>query len=196
MQAAQTNGARLIAAENLYMYGDTGGQPISEKTSYKAHTKKGRVRQGMTESLFAAHKAGAVRVASVRGSDFFKPDDPIYGENVFAPARAGKAIKAIGSLDQPHTFTYTEDFGEALAIAGTNDAALGQAGHVPSEKPVTQRDLIALISEELGRPVRTQLDTPILMRLLGLFNPTLREMVEMMNGTVPILQDRKLPGFS
>ena len=134
MEAAATNGAKFIAAENLYMYGDPGGQPVCEDTPYNAHTQKGRVRREMTEALFTAHKAGRVRAASVRGSNFFGPDDPINAKNIFAPALAGKAISAIGSLDQPHTFTYTADFGKTLAIVGTRDAALGQAWHVPSEK--------------------------------------------------------------
>ena len=71
LQAAVANGAKFIAAENLYMYGDPHGQLIREDMPYKAHTQKGRVRQEMTEALFAAHRAGQVRAASVRGSDFF-----------------------------------------------------------------------------------------------------------------------------
>jgi nucleoside-diphosphate-sugar epimerase len=190
LQAAATNGAKLIAAENLYAYGDTHGKPLSEDTPYNAHTKKGRIRQEMTETLFAAHKAGKVRVASVRGSDFFGPLDRLYAENVFVPAMTGKAINAVGSLDQPHTFTYSVDFGKVLATIGTHDEALGQAWHVPSNAPITQRDLIKIITEEVGRPAKTNLGTPLVMRVLGLFNLGAREMVEMMyEFTQPFVMD-------
>jgi nucleoside-diphosphate-sugar epimerase len=190
LQAAVANGAKLIAAENLYMYGDTHGQAIREDLPYRAHTRKGRIRQEMTEALFAAHAAGQLRAASVRGSDFFGPDDPIYAENIFGPALTGKAINALGNLDQPHTFTYTADFGRALAIAGTHDQALGQRWHVPSEPAITQRALIQIIAEEVGRPTKTMLGTPLMVRALGLFNPGLREMAEMLyQFTQPFVMD-------
>jgi nucleoside-diphosphate-sugar epimerase len=180
LQAAIANQTKLIAAENLYMYGNTHGKKISEDMPYNAHTKKGRIRQAMTQSLFAAHQTGQARVASVRGSDFFGPNDRIYGDNIFAPALAGKSINAIGSLDQPHTFTYTVDFGKALALAGTNEAALGQVWHVPSNPAITQRVLIKMIAEEIQKPIKTILATPLIVWALGLFNPSLREMNEML----------------
>ncbi len=180
LQAAITNRAKLIAAENLYMYGNTHGEIIHEVLPHNAKTKKGQIRQTMTQSLFAAHQAGQARVAAVRGSDFFGPNDRIYGDNIFAPALAGKSINAIGSLDQPHTFTYTVDFGKTLAVAGTNDAALGQVWHVPSNPAITQRNFINLIAEEIQKPIKTILATPLMVRALGLFNPGLREMNEMM----------------
>ena len=190
LAAAVANGAKLIAAENLYVYGDTHGQPMREDMPYNAHTKKGRIRQAMTEALFAAHQSGQVRAASVRGSDFFGPDDSIYAENIFVPALHGKPVNALGNLDQAHSFTYTADFGAALAIAGTNDAALGRAWHVPSAPPITQRALVKLIEQEIGKPVRTSLGTPFIVRALGLFNPTLREIVEMMyEFTQPFVMD-------
>jgi nucleoside-diphosphate-sugar epimerase len=180
LQAAATNGAKLVAAENLYVYGDTHGKPFREDTPYNAHTKKGRIRQEMTQSLFAAHKSGMIRAASVRGSDFFGPGDRLYAENVFTPALTGKPINAVGNLDQPHSFTYTVDFGKALATIGTHDEALGQTWHVPSNEPITQRELIKIVTQEVGRPTKTSLGTPLIMRILGLFNPGAREMVEMM----------------
>ena len=127
LAVASANGARLIAAENLYMYGDPNGQPLTEAMPYHAHTVKGKVRQEMTEALFAAHAACKVRAAAVRGSDFFGPDDPIYGASSWPGPRGGK-VNLMGKSDQPHTFTYSADFGKALAIAGTHDEALGQTG--------------------------------------------------------------------
>lgn len=190
LQAAVANGAKVIAAENLYAYGDTHGTPFREDTPYNAHTKKGRIRQEMTETLFAAHKSGKVQVASVRGSDFFGPLDRLYAENVFMAALTGKPINAVGSLDQPHSFTYTVDFGKALATIGTHDEALGQTWHVPSNEPITQRELIKMITKEVGRPTKVNLGTPFMMRVLGLFNPGAREMVEMMyEFTQPFLLD-------
>jgi nucleoside-diphosphate-sugar epimerase len=178
--AAIANGAKFIAAENVYMYGDPGGRPLTEDTPYRAHTRKGKVRQAMTEAIFAAHAAGQVRAAVARGSDFFGPDDRVSAGQIFQPALQGKPVNMLGRLDQPHTFTYTPDFGKALAILGTRDEALGQAWHVPSDAPVTQRQLADLIAEEAGRPLNLRPAGRLALGTLGLFNPTVRELVEML----------------
>lgn len=180
LDAAAANNAKLIVAENLYMYGDVKGQPIREGMAYNAHTKKGKIRQEMTEAAFAAHRAGKVRVAAARGADFFGPDEPINSRLVFQPALTGRRVNLLGSLSQPHTFTYAPDFGKALAILGTHEEALGQAWHVPSAPPLTQAELVKILSEEAGHPVKAMAATPLVVRLLGLFNPAMAEMVEMM----------------
>ncbi len=146
--AAIRNNAKFIVAENLYMYGDTKGAPMTEDTTLNAHTKKGKVRQQMTEAIFAARSAGQVRAAVVRGSDFFGPDDMIYTENLFLPALQGRPVNAMGKLDQPHTWTYAPDFGKALALAGTRDEAIGQVWHVPSAPPMTQQQMFDLIGAD------------------------------------------------
>jgi nucleoside-diphosphate-sugar epimerase len=180
LDGAATNGARLIVGENLYMYGDPNGQPLTEASPYAAHTRKGAIRQAMTESLFAAHHAGKLRVASARASDFFGPDDPIYGGLWYQPALAGKRLNMLGRLDVPHTFSYVPDFGKALAILGMREEGLGRAWHVPSPPPVTQAELIALIGDALGYKVKGLAASALMVRLLGLVNPIVREMSEML----------------
>ncbi|MDQ2998881.1 MAG: NAD-dependent epimerase/dehydratase family protein [Chloroflexota bacterium] len=180
LDGAAANGARLIVGENLYMYGDPNGQPLTEASPYAAHTRKGAIRQAMTEALFAAHRAGKLRVASARASDFFGPDDPIYGGLWYQPALAGKRLNMLGRLDVPHSFSYVPDFGKALAILGTREEGLGRAWHIPSPPPVTQAELIALIEEQVGRPLKPVAAGAVMLGLLGLMNPIVREMSEML----------------
>ncbi len=179
LAGAAATGAKLIVAENIYMYGDTHGQPMSETTPYAAHTRKGQVRQQMTETLAAADRSGQVRVARARGSDFFGPHDMVSATNVFYPAIEGKRIKMLGRTDQPHTFTYAPDFGKLLATLGTNEAALGQVWHVPSNDPITQAQLANLIGEDIGAPVKTLATSKLILQMLGLTNKTIHETVEM-----------------
>jgi nucleoside-diphosphate-sugar epimerase len=180
LDGAAANGARLIVGENLYMYGDTNGQPLTEDTPYAAHTRKGAIRQAMTEALFAAHRAGKLRVASARASDFFGPYDLVYGGLWFQPALAGRRLNMLGRLDAPHTFSYVPDFGKSLAILGTREEGLGRAWHVPSPPPVTQAELIALIGNAVGYKVKGLAASALMVRLLGLVNPIVREMSEML----------------
>lgn len=174
--------ARLVIAENLYMYGDTDGQPMHEGMPYQAHTRKGQVRAAMSEAALAAHQAGKVQVALGRGSDFFGPWalGSSLGERVFYPALAGKSSSFVGRLDVSHTATYIKDFGRALAVLGQRDEALGRAWHVPNDRPrITQGEFAELIFGELGQPVKASAMGKFMLRLGGLFIPEARESVEM-----------------
>ncbi|MEW5872738.1 MAG: NAD-dependent epimerase/dehydratase family protein [Chloroflexota bacterium] len=181
LEAAASAGARLVIAENLYMYGAVAG-PIHEGLPYNAHTRKGKTRAHMAEAALAAHQAGKAQVAIGRGSDFFGPGvlASSLGDRVFAPALHGKTASAVGSLDLPHTYTYIDDFGEALAVLGERPEALGQAWHVPNPETLTQRQLITLIFDDLGLPPKMSGMGSLMMRLGGLFVPAARESVEMM----------------
>lgn len=175
--------ARLIAAENLYMLGDVDGQPITEAMPNAAKTRKGSVRGRMSEALFDAHRAGRLRVAAVRGSDFFGPgaaQQATLGERVFGAALAGKPMQTMGPLDVSHTFTYLGDFGRALAEVGSRDDALGEVWNVPNDRPtITQRELGTLIANAAGvAPRFAPLGRPMLI-LVGLFIPAVREFWEM-----------------
>jgi nucleoside-diphosphate-sugar epimerase len=180
LDAAAVNGAKFIVADNLYMYGDTNGQPVSEDMPYLAHTKKGKVRSEMSSAVMEAHRAGRVRAAIGRASNFFGPDDKAVTSYAIRPALAGKSINLLGRIDQLHTFSYTADFGKLLATLGTREEALGQIWFTPSPAPVTQLGLVKLLEDELGRKVKFIAAGKMMLSLLGLFIPDLRESVEML----------------
>src|ERR1700730_10855105 len=71
LAAAERAGALLVTLENVYAYGPTGGNPITEALPLAPTTSKGRTRAAMTTELLAAAAAGRVRVAIGRASDFF-----------------------------------------------------------------------------------------------------------------------------
>jgi nucleoside-diphosphate-sugar epimerase len=181
LEAAASAGAKYIVMENVYMYGDTNGRPITEDLPYNAHNKKGSLRARMAKEVLAAHQAGKVRAVMVRASDYYGPAvvESMAGERMFGFAIAGKAASAAGNLDAKHTYTYIDDVGKALAILGERDEALGQVWHVPNAEVTTTRQFINLIFEELGRPAKMSAVGKPMMRLAGLFIPAAREIVEM-----------------
>jgi nucleoside-diphosphate-sugar epimerase len=177
---ARQAGARLIVADNLYMYGEAGDQPLSETSPIRPCSAKGTVRAAMAQTVLDMHARGDLRVAIARASDFFGPEDRATTPRVFAPAVAGQVVNLLGRPDTAHTFSYAPDFGRALALLGMCDDALGQVWHVPSAAPVTQREFIALMEAELGKPIKTRYAGRGMLRMLGLFNPTIREVIEML----------------
>jgi nucleoside-diphosphate-sugar epimerase len=184
LAAAETHGARLVSMENVYMYGRPAGRPLTENRDYAAHTKKGKLRGRMAQELLDAHQAGRVAVAIGRASDYFGPRGGAQsnlGDRVFPAALAGKTASVLGDPDQPHTYTYIPDIGEGLAVLGENPDALGQVWHLPNDPDTrTTRQLCHLVFQQAGRsPARLRQVPPILLRLAGLTNPTVRELLEM-----------------
>jgi nucleoside-diphosphate-sugar epimerase len=175
--------AKLVLIENLYMYGDTDGKPMTEDTPYNAHTRKGRVRAEISEAAFAAHKEGRVHVTAARGGNFFGPwgTSSTMGARVFYPLLRGKPAQLIGRTDIPHTHTYLRDFGRALVILSERDEADGQAWHVPNDQPqMTQGELVRMFAEEAGLEPKMSSMGKLMMSIGGLFIPEAKEAVEMM----------------
>lgn len=183
MEGLTGSGAKLVLVENLYMYGETGGAPLTESTPYNTRTRKGKLRAEMSQAAFKAHAAGKLRVTAGRGSDFFGPWGlgSTMGERVFYPLLEGKAANLVGKVDLPHTHTYTRDFARALVILGESAEADGQAWHVPNDHPrVTQRQMVKMIAKAAGVETKFSAMGKWMMRLGGLFIPEAKESVEMM----------------
>jgi len=184
LAAAEATGARLVSMENVYMYGRPDGQPFTETSPYRAHTKKGQLRGRMARDLLTAHQQGRVPVAIGRASDYFGPRGGAQsnlGDRVFPAALRGKTATVLGDPDQPHTYTYIPDIGEGLATLGEHPDAPGEIWHLPNDPDTrTTRQLVDIIYRLAGQP-RTKLRgaPALLLRALGLVNPTVRELVEM-----------------
>jgi len=182
VEGVAANKAKLIVGDNLYMYGDTDGQPIRESLPYSAHTRKGKVRAQMAEALLEAHRVGKIRVAVGRSADFYGAHvlESIVGDRAFYPALAGKSASLVGNIDLPHTLTYIDDFGKALVILGERDEALGQVWHVPNAPTITQRQFMTLVFAEIGLPPKMSGMGRLMMQIGGIFIAGARETVEMM----------------
>ncbi len=184
LAAAEAAGARLVSMENVYMYGRPDGHPLTEERAYDAHTKKGQLRGRMAADLLAAHLAGRVEVAIGRASDYFGPRGGAQsnlGDRVFPAALNGKTATVLGDPDQPHTYTYIPDIGEALAVLGEHPDAPGDVWHIPNDPDTrTTRQLVDIVYQHAGhRRAKLRRLPPLMLRALSLANPTVRELLEM-----------------
>jgi len=176
--------AKLVLVENLYMYGETNGTPMTEDMPHNAHTKKGKTRSEMSKAALAAHRDGKLKVVIGRGSDFFGPwglPTAVMGERTFYPLLRGKPAQLIGNINIPHTHTYIPDFGKAFVILGERSEADGQAWHVPNDMPrVTQRELVMMVAKAAGVEPKMSAMGRSMMWIGGLFIPEAKETYEMM----------------
>ena len=181
LTAAEHAGALLVTLENVYAYGPTSGQPMTEDLPLAATTSKGRTRAAMTEELLSAADGGRVRIAIGRSSDFFGAGatESTLGMRVFGNAVAGKRADFIGNPGLPHTYSYVPDIAAGLATLGTDERAAGQVWHLPGPETMTTRSLLDLIAAEVGHPVAVRDVPPLALRALGLVSPLMRGLAEM-----------------
>ena len=179
--AASAAGARLVFADNLYMYGPGAGV-MTEDTPQRATDKKGRLRREMAEELLAADRAGDVRVAIGRSSDYFGPGgiSSSLGERVFEAAVQGKRVPWLGSADQPHSVAYLPDIARGLVTLGLASDSTGRVWHLPSSGAPTGREFVAAIAGAVGRPLRVSPNPRWMLRAVGLFSPMVREVAGVM----------------
>jgi nucleoside-diphosphate-sugar epimerase len=170
---------RLIFGDNLYCYGPLDG-PVTEDLPYNAPGPNGRTRASIANELMDGHNAGRVRAAIGRGSDFFGPRirQSTVGDQVFARAGAGRSAQLLATPDHLHTVTYIEDFARALVTLGDRDDALGRVWHVPNADTVSLRQFVEMVFVYLQRAPRLKVVPRPTLRLVALFNPTIRAVLE------------------
>jgi nucleoside-diphosphate-sugar epimerase len=179
--AAESSGAKLVFADNLYVYGPVDG-PLREDLPTAATGPKGRTRVEVSAQMLAAHAEGRARVTIGRASDYYGPGGrtSTSGDPVFGRVVAGKRPRWIGKLDVPHTFHYLADIARGLVTLAERPEADGQVWHLPAAAPLTAQEFFDLVFEAAGRPTpaRAQIAGPALLAVAGTFSPTLRELRE------------------
>ena len=179
LDGAAEAGAKLVFADNLYVYGPPEG-PMTEETPQRAQGKKGRVRVEMAAAILRAHGEGRLRCTIGRSSDYYGPrgTGTTVGDNLMKPVLRGKRARWLGSLDKPHTLNYLEDMARALVTLGERQEADGQVWHLPAAEPLTGRQFLALVYESAGLAPKVGVASRPMVRLVGVFNPLVRELNE------------------
>jgi nucleoside-diphosphate-sugar epimerase len=190
-QGAAAASAKLVFADNLYMYAQST-DPLTEDSPLSVTGKKGPLRARMAEELLAAHRAGTLRVAIGRSSDYYGPNglNSVLGERLFGAAVKGKKALWLGSLDVPRSLSYLEDMARAFVILGERPEAEGQVWHLPTADPISGQQFLELVFAELGLPQKIARLSPGTARVAGVFVPMIRELRELMyQWTAPFVLD-------
>ena len=179
VRAAEASGAVLVTTGNLYGYGAVDG-PMTEETPLRPNSVKGQVRAKLWTDALAAHEAGRIRTAEVRGSDYLGAHTVSpFSVMVLPKVIAGGRGTAPADLDASHSWTYVGDVARTLVAVAADEKAWGRPWHVPTPPPVSVRELAGRAAELAGAPAARVAKMPgIALRLAGLFNPAARAMIE------------------
>ncbi|WKB52224.1 NAD-dependent epimerase/dehydratase family protein [Eleftheria terrae] len=171
---------QFLLIGTVYPYGRPRSRPVREDHPREPHTFKGRMRLAQEERVLAAHARGDIRSCVLRLPDFYGPGvDKSFLHSAFQAAVHGGTARLVGPLEVPHEFVYVPDVGPVVTRLAAAPGAWGRWWHLAGAGATSQLALLQEIERQQGRPLKRKVAGKTLLRLAGLFNPFLREMVEM-----------------
>ena len=182
--ACKEEKCKLVFFDNIYMYDSDHLDGMTEETPINPPSKKGEVRQEIAKMVMDAVDNGEITALIARSADFYGPsiqNTSMLTETVLNPLSSGKKANWMSSVNYKHSFTYTPDAGKSTALLGNTDDAYNQVWHLPTaDNPLTGKEWIDKIANELGIKSKYQAAPKFMIRIMGLFVPVLKEMPEMM----------------
>jgi nucleoside-diphosphate-sugar epimerase len=204
VEAATASGVRrFVHVSTVYPYGKPQRDLVDESHPREPHTFKGKMRKEQEDLVFAADGKNGMRITILRPPDFYGPTAELsYARSMFEAAVDGGTANVIGPIDTPHEFIFVPDLARTLFALSGKDEAYGQAWNVAGPGLITTRQFAELVFAAAGKKPRLRIANKTMLRVLGLFNPFFREVLEMHYlWTTPVaLDDRRLhdllPGLS
>lgn len=181
----------IVLIGTVYPYGRPRTQPVREDHPRAPHTFKGRMRKAQEDLVMQAHAEGRIRATVLRLPDFYGPG--VQASLLHGAAQAavqGGTADMVGPIDRPHEFVYVPDVGPVVVQLANTPAAFGKIWNLGGAGVTTQRELVSEMERQTGRALKRRVVGKTMLRLIGLFNPFMREMVEMHYLlTDPVLMD-------
>jgi nucleoside-diphosphate-sugar epimerase len=198
LAAAKAENVKLLVhVSNVYPYGRPQTTLVAETHPRDPHTRKGRLRKIQEDLVLEADDAAALRTLVLRLPDFYGPSaaNSVCGYALDSIAK-GRPADLLGPIDTPHEWVFVPDVAPVVADLFARPHAFGTSYNLAGPGVMSEREFAAKLFAAAGRPLRYRESSPMLLRALGVFNPTMRELVEMgyLHETPVILDDSKLHG--
>lgn len=153
---------RLVHTSTSETYGSARYVPMDEKHPQAAQSPYAASKIGADRVAESYHHAYEVPVVTVRPFNTFGPRQSMRAviPTVVCQALEGRRNIRLGSLTPIRDFTYCQDTAAAFLAAGNapNEAVVGKAFNIGSGEATSIGDLVALIGEIVGSPLRAEVD--------------------------------------
>lgn len=182
---------RLVLIGTVYPYGVPVTERVTETHPRNPPTFKGRMRKEQEDLLLAAHAAGKIQGTVLRLPDFYGPGvEGSFLTGLFKAVASGKTADMVGPIDTPHEFVYVPDVGPVTLALAEKDEAYGHWWNFAGSGVTTQRQIAEETFAMVGRKPKIRVVGKLGLRMIGLFQPFMRELVEMHYlQTTPVLMD-------
>ena len=175
--AARASGATVIVPGNVYNYGADAPEVLREETPWRPTTRKGTLRATME----GAYRDAGVPTIVLRGGDFIEAAKTgnWFDSQIAAKARKGRTVYP-GPLDRVHAWAYLPDMARAAVMLAERRDSLAPFTQVNFPGyALTGAELAEAIGQAVGRKQKIGGLPWWLIRILGLVQPAMREVMEM-----------------
>ncbi|HMF53022.1 MAG TPA: NAD-dependent epimerase/dehydratase family protein [Edaphobacter sp.] len=182
---------RILLIGTVYPYGTPQAPKVTEQHPRNPTTFKGRMRKEQEEILMAADAAGQIEAVILRLPDFYGPGvEASFLDGVFKAAVNGGTADMVGPIDTPHEFVFVPDVGPVALDLAAKPEARGHWWNFAGAGVTTQRQMAEMAFAVTGKPMKVRVAGKTMIRVIGLFKPFMRELVEMHYlQTTPVLMD-------
>lgn len=176
LEAAKVSGASLAIVDNIYAYGRSGGRKVQEDFPKNPHTIKGRIRLNV-EALV---KNSDVKALIAHFPDFYGPnaENSILHFTLQGVVKNKRAM-FVGNQKIKREFIFTPDGAKAIVNLALNENAYGQNWNIPGIGVISGKELVKIIRDMDNYEKGVSTITKNMIRFLGIFDPFMREVVEM-----------------
>lgn len=183
IDSCKKSGSKLIFFDNVYMYGKADGK-MTENSPYNPCSKKGEVRAKIARMLEEEISSNNITAIIARAADLYGPfADKTSVPYIMVIDKMLKGNKAQWIVNDKvlHSYTYTIDCANGLFLLGMKNEAYGQVWHLPTYSPaIGGKTFIEIAAKEIGAPASYSVLPKFMIRIIGLFNKTVKEMTEML----------------
>jgi nucleoside-diphosphate-sugar epimerase len=178
--AASAHVQRFVHVSTVYPYGIPQTNLVSESHPRNPVAFKGKMRKEQEDMVLAGDQRGGMRTTILRPPDFYGPDAELsYTRSIFDAAIKGRTANVIGPVDTPHEFIFVPDLAETLVALSEKAEGYGQAWNVAGPGLLTTRQFADLVFGAVHQKPRIRAAGKFVLRVMGLFNPFMREVLEM-----------------
>ncbi|MFB7816460.1 SDR family NAD(P)-dependent oxidoreductase [Paenibacillus chitinolyticus] len=181
MNAAEHLAVKVVVVDGIYPYGRrTGAAKAEEDHPKQPHTRKGKVRLAYEQLIFAPRWKRA-KPLIVRLPDYYGPSaQASYLSVTMEAIAAGKPAVFIGNMTVPREYVYLPDASRMIVEIAGRDGTEGQNWHIPGPGLLSGKELVQLAQRASGKRKAVYPLGRMSLSLAGLFNPVMKEVVEML----------------
>ncbi|MEO6012176.1 MAG: NAD-dependent epimerase/dehydratase family protein [Devosia sp.] len=176
LEALGSSGKTMLFPGNIYNF-SAGDRVVTPELAQRPQTPRGAIRVRVEQMFEAAAARGDIQVVILRAGDFFGPNTSTdwFDQAMFREAKDGK-VATMGKAGVGHSWAYLPDLARAFEALASVRSTLGgfERFHFAGNF-VTPEQMGAAIGRAVPQKLKIAPFPLILLRLLGLFDPIMRE---------------------
>lgn len=176
LEMVKKKNAKLAMVDNIYAYGRSQGELVTEETKKNPHTKKGKIRLELENRA----KQSGVPLLIAHFPDFYGPHATnTLLDYTFQGMIQNKKTRYIGNQSIAREFIYTPDGAKAIVELALQNRFEGGHWNIPGAGTITGTDIISIVRQLTGYEKKVSTVSKKMIRFLGIFSPFMKEFTEM-----------------